>query len=62
MFSGAKGYNSTVIKELNLSGNKADEDLKINIGDNYSLKLKTVRNTEVFNKIRFFLNLTDLVV
>lgn len=61
VFSGAKGYNSTVIKELNLSGNKADENIKINIGDNYSLKLKTVRNTEVFNKSDF-LNLTDLVV
>lgn len=61
VFSGAKGYDSTVIKELNLNGNKGDEDLEINIGDNYALKLKTVKNTEIFNK-EFKLDLTDRAI
>jgi hypothetical protein len=45
LFSGKKGFESTVIKELSLAGNVDNEDLTINIGDNYGIKAKVLGKT-----------------
>ena len=47
LFSGKKGFESTVIKELSLAGNVDDEDLTINIGDNYGIKVKVLSKTKI---------------
>jgi hypothetical protein len=47
VFSGDKGFDSTVIKEFSLNGNKGNEDLKVSLGDNYSIKVNVLDNKEV---------------
>lgn len=42
IFSGDKGYDSIVIKEFALQGNKGDEDLKVSLGENFSVKAKVM--------------------
>lgn len=53
IFSGDKGYDSTVIKEHELDGNKGREDVKFSIGDNYGLTLKVIKNEKHINKNLF---------
>ena len=47
VFGGDKGYESTVIKEQHLAGNKGDEDIKISIGENYGVKVKITESEKI---------------
>jgi hypothetical protein len=47
IFSGDKGFDSTVIKEFALNGNKGSEDLEVSLGDNYSIKVNVSSNKEI---------------
>jgi len=50
IFSGNKGFESTVIKEHNLRGSKGNEDIRISIGENYGIKTQISKKNELLKK------------
>lgn len=49
LFSGNKGYESTVIKEQYIHENKGKEDISLHLGDNYAISVYVEDNDELFN-------------